>query len=159
MYLMQLKYKYFFGGDWNPYEKEAEVALKHLVEERSIKDPKKEKPNREILPKLDSWPDYVLAASKSAFWQGERDVCHNEAQKTVEIEDLWRDATETRSIGGFIKDVEADEVEKAMCYYLASLFHRFDPDNYVVDFRLYFTESTIAYYDNDSLSSLTPYLG
>ena len=156
---MQLKYKYFAGGDWNPFEKEAQEALERLTEERLIKDPEAQIPNKEILPTLHSWPDYVLASSKSVFWQGERDICHNEAQKTTEIEDLWREANETRSLGNFIKEVDADEVEKAIGYYLALLFHRFNPTNYVVDFRLYFTESNASYKDNGCLSSLEPFEG
>ena len=154
---MQLKFKYFFGGDWNPYEDEEKEAFMRLAYERKVKDPDKEMKDEKLLPNLDSWPDYVLAASKSAFWSFERAICEDDVQKAIDVESLWLDAKSARAVGDFLKEADAEEVEKAMCYYMATLFHRSNPTNYVVDFRLYLTEKAEVYAAPGGLETLTPY--
>ncbi len=56
---MQLKYRYFYGGDWNPFAKEADAAYVKLSEERKLADPGNNLPVEKVFPSLDSWPEYV----------------------------------------------------------------------------------------------------
>ncbi len=138
---MELKYRYFFGGEWNPFGKEVEGAYSKLTKERDIKDPKHEKPIQEIFPELDSWSDYVVAESKSTFWNMERNICKYENDCSQFIEDLWNKSLREHKVGEWLTQSEADDSEKAMCFYMASLNRRFNPRDNTVDFRLYFTQS------------------
>lgn len=137
---MQLKYKYYRGGEWNPFDKEAMEAYKKLSEERRLKDPSGTRRLDAVFPTLDSWPDYVLGASKSTFWQMERAVCRSEGDKSIEIEEMWHNAVSRGMVGEWLKKADADESEKGLCYYMASLYEKFNPNDKVVDFRLYFSE-------------------
>ena len=157
---MQLKYKFFYGGDWNPFKKEAEEAYIKLSEERKIADPANEQPTEKILPTLDSWPEYVIAESKSTFWMMERAIGKNPQSKVQEISDVWGEALAEKKVDGWLLTVEGDETEKAMCYYMKVLHMMFSPEDKTVDFRLYFSEGG----ESKSLNmeegfSLTPYEG
>ena len=138
---MHIKYKFFRGGDVNPFEKELNEAYSKITEEREMADPEKELPVGEIFPKLESWPDYVLAHSLFVFWQMERAVSKGGLDKAREIEDIWHDAKDSGSIGEWLRESEADDSEKAMCYYMASLYNQNNPNNRSVDFRLYISET------------------
>ena len=137
---MQVRYRFFQGGDWNPYEKERSAAYGKLTEERMVADPNKVEPIWEVFPKLGSWADYVIANSKSVFWLMERDISINEVDKAEEIEDIWDEAKSTGAVGEWLMKSEAEESEKAVCYYIAALHRRFDPNDPAVDFRLYISE-------------------
>ena len=137
---MHLKYKFFRGGEINPFLKEQEAAYSRITEEREIVDPNNELSVNEIFPKLESWPDYVLTNSLSVFWQMERAVSMAGINKADEIAEIWSEAKDKGSVGDWLKKSEADESEKAMCYYLASLYNQYNPDNKAVDFRLYISE-------------------
>ena len=138
---MELKYRYFFGGDWNPFGKEVDGFYDKLTQEREIKDPNHEKPIAKILPELDSWSDYVVAESKSTFWKMERNICKYENDAVQFIEDFWNKALREHRVGEWLKQSEADDSEKAICFYMATLHRRFNPHDNTVDFRLYFTQS------------------
>jgi hypothetical protein len=139
---MQLTYKFYFGGDFNPFEKEAEEAYGKLTEERETIDPEKVQPIEELFPTLDSWADYLIANSKSVFWQMERAICKNESAKSDEIEEFWEESKRSGNIGEWLKKSEANESTKAMCFYMASLHKAFDPIGNAVDFRYYISEGT-----------------
>lgn len=141
---MQQICHFFYGGDWNPFAKEAETAYKKLTEERRIADPSNEMPDGKVFPKLDSWPDYVIAESKSTFWKMERAISRNSEAKATEIETLWKEAQSQNKVDKWLESVEADEAEKAMCFYMRSLHELFAPNDKSVDFRLYITESGIV---------------
>lgn len=138
---MRIKYKFFFGGDKNPYGKELDEVYDKITQERLIADPQCEKFIQEIFPTLDSWPDFVLANSRSVFWLMERAINLSEDGKEEEIEEIWEEAERSHSIGDWLLAAEADDSEKAMCYYMASLHHQFDPEGFAVDFRLYISEN------------------
>lgn len=137
---MQLKYKFFRGGTKNPFEDEVRVSYDKITEEREITDPERKMSISTIFPRLDSWPDYVLALSKSTFWQMEKAICESKEGKDEEVERLWEEAEQERLVGEWLKEVEADESEKALCYFMASQYRQFNPDDNIVDFRLYFSE-------------------
>lgn len=157
---MQLKYKYFYGGDWNPYKKDAEAAYRRLSEERKIADPGNEQPTEKIFPTLDSWPDYVIAESKNTFWLMERAIGKNPQPKVQGIEDVWHEALTERKVDKWLLTVEGDETEKAMCYYMQVLHGMFSPNDRTVDFRLYFSEGGEGKRLNiEEGFTLTPYEG
>lgn len=137
---MQLTYRFYLGGDSNPYEEEERKAYGKLTEEREAVDPGKEKPIAVLFPQLDSWADYLIAHSKSVFWQMERAIRKGDPSKADEIEEIWDEAKSSGSVGEWLKVAEADEAEKAMCYYLSLLHREFDPKGFSVDFRYYITE-------------------
>lgn len=141
---MQLKYRFFFGGDRNPFEKTRAEAYARLTEERAIQDPEKTKPTDEVFPELDSWADYLIENSKSVFWQMERDICKNADSKADEIAELWKDAKSRGLIGSFLERSEADEASKAMCYYMAALHRQFSPNDITVDFRYYIAAGNVV---------------
>ena len=137
---MEMQFRFFYGGDWNPYETGVAESLRHITEERLAVDPNRERPLWEVLPTLRSFPDYVLSLSKSTFWRYERDLALDPVGNMVEIEDMWNDAVAKREVGDFILRVEAPEVEKAMCYWMACDYYRSAGDAGPVDFRLYFSQ-------------------
>ena len=137
---MQLTYKFYFGGDFNPFEKEVEEAYGKLTEEREAADPEKVQPIEALFPTLDSWADYLIANSKSVFWQMERAICKDESNKAGEIEAFWEEANRDGEVGEWLKMSEADESTKAICFYMASLHKAFDPIGNAVDFRYYISE-------------------
>ncbi|MBO6031748.1 MAG: hypothetical protein J6Q22_09765 [Prevotella sp.] len=137
---MQLKYKYFYGGDYNPYKKEAEEAYRKLTEERKIADPENMRPTEMVFPILDSWANYVIAESKSTFWQMERAIGLNSESKASEIETIWKEAVGERKVDKWIVSGDGDEAEKAICYYMKVVHGMFAPGDRTVDFRLYFSE-------------------
>ena len=137
---MQLKYKFYFGGEFNPYEKEVDEAYSKLTEERERVDPQKEQPIENVFPTLDSWADYLIANSKSIFWLMEKAISKNESSKADEIEEFWEESKRSGNVGEWLKKAEADESTKAMCFYMASLHKAFDPIGNMVDFRYYITE-------------------
>ena len=154
---MEMQFRFFYGGDWNPYESGLTEAMRHLTEERLAVDPNRETPMWEIFPKLRSYPDYVLALSKSTFWRYERDLALDPIGNMVQIEDMWNEAVSKGEIGTFIKDVEAPEVEKALCYWMACDYFRSAGDAGPVDFRLYFSQGQDI--GGASTISLEPYEG
>lgn len=155
---MQLTYKFYFGGDNNPFSKETDAAYEKLTEEREVADPEKEKPLSEVFPTLDSWADYLISNSKSVFWEMERAICKNESQKASEIEEYWEEAQRNGDVGEWLKKSEADESTKAMCFYMASLHRAFDPDDSAVDFRFYISEGMKPRSSHDGEGfSLEPY--
>ena len=133
---MQLKYRFYFGGNHNPFAKETDVAYARLTDERLAVDPEGNKAPREVFPTLDSWADYLVANSKSVFWQMERAVCKG-ADKESEIEEFWEEAKRDGRVGEWLKRAEADESEKALCLYMATLHRGFCPEDNTVDFRYY----------------------
>lgn len=137
---MQLTYKFYFGGDSNPFEREVEEAYGKLTAEREAKDPDRERPVEELFPLLDSWADYLIANSKSVFWLMEKAISRNATEKSGEIEEFWEGAKRRGSIGEWLRESEADESTKAMCFYMASLHRVFDPIGNGVDFRYYISE-------------------
>lgn len=139
---MQIKYKFYFGGDSNPYEKDRDEAYARLTEERERADPANEKPLRELFPQLDSWPDFLIANSKAVFWGMERGISRDQLAKSAEIELLWAEAKSEGRVGEWLKKSEADESTKAMCYFMEALRERFAPDDFTVDFRYYITEGS-----------------
>ena len=157
---MQLRYRFFRGGDRNPFQKEVDGVYDKITEERRNADPDGRKPLREVLPELDSWADYVVALSKSTFWQMERNVRRSRGETADKIEEFYRTAASERRLGDWLREAEADECEKALCYYIASQYYQFNPDDWVVDFRLYFTEGGRAMKGGDSNenSVLEPYM-
>lgn len=141
---MTLKYRYFFGGDYNPFRKERDDAYSKLTDEARLSDPDGERPVEELFPKLDSWPDYLIAESKNTFWKIERAINHGGQDASERVENLWRKAVSEGFLGDWLKSVEADEAEKAMSLYMYSLHKQFDPNDFTVDFRLYFSESHVS---------------
>ena len=155
---MQIRYKFYFGGDSNPFQKERDAVYDKITAERAEVDPNNEKSLSEVFPTLESWPDYVLSNSKSVFWQMERAIQQNELTKASEIEDLWNEAKSDGSVGEWLKLSEADESEKALCFYIASLYNQFNPNDNTVDFRLYISEGPDSdMEDTETRFSLTPY--
>ena len=154
---MQLQDRFYYGGEWNPHAKPAEDAFVRLSEERKSRDPNNERPLKEILPELDSWPDYLLAHSLSVFWLMEKAIAQNELAMSTEIEDLWNNLGNKKWYGEWLKEAEADEPSKAMCLYMAMLHERFAPDDFTVDFRLYLSEGMNP--KRGIVSSLEPYFG
>ena len=49
---MQLKYKFFYGGNRNPFSKEKEEAYRKLSEERKLADSGNTEPTEKIFPTL-----------------------------------------------------------------------------------------------------------
>lgn len=157
---MQLKYKFFYGGNHNPFKKEAEDAYRKLSEERKIADRGNVQPTEKVLPTLSSWPQYVIAESKSTFWQMERAVGINAEAKAEEVETVWKEALGERKVDRWILSAEGDETEKAMCYYIKTVHGMFAPGDKTVDFRLYFSEGGDGKRMNaDDGFTLTPYEG
>lgn len=157
---MQLKYRFFYGGSHNPFEKESETAYRKLSEERKVADGKNQEPVEKLFPRLESWPEYVIAESKSTFWQMERAIGMNPEEKATEIETIWKEALGRRKVDKWILTAKGDETEKAMCYYIKALHGMFAPNDRTVDFRLYFSEGREGRrIDEDSGFSLTPYEG
>lgn len=155
---MQLKYKFYFGGDNNPFTEEVDAAYEKLTDQRDSVDPMKEKPLDQVFPELDAWPDYLIANSKSVFWQMERDICKNEREKAVEIEEFWEEAKRNGDVGEWLKASEADESTKAMCFYMAALYKTFDTTGHMVDFRYYISEGRKPMTSHDGEGfSLEPY--
>ena len=155
---MQPRYKFFYGGDWNPFEKEAKEKYEKLTKERKIADPLNEKPLEEVFPKLDSWPDYVIAESKSTFWMMERAICMDEAETSSEIEEIWKAAKKNGDVDEWIVKVDGDEIEKAICHYMRVLHEMFSPNDKTVNFRLYFSEGGESERPNVKEGfTLTPY--
>lgn len=155
---MQLTYKFYLGGDANPFIEEAKAAYEKLTAERERADPGKEKPLEEVFPTLDSWADYLISNSKSVFWEMERAICKNESQKASEIEEFWEEAQRNGDVGEWLKKSEADESTKAMCFYMASLHRAFDPNDSTVDFRYYISEGMKPHNsDEGETFSLEPY--
>ena len=140
---MQIKYRFFFGGEQNPYEKEYEETYSRITEEREHIANDAEGEISEVFPKLQSWPNFVLVHSKFVFWKMEYDICKSGINKAEEILKLWEEAKLSGTIGKWLKELEEDENGKAMCYYMASLYNLFNPLDKSIDFRLYFTESPI----------------
>lgn len=137
---MQIRYKFFRGGDVNPFQEDMDEAYSKITTEREQVDPKKERSIGEVFPKLEAWPDYVLANSLYVFWQMERAISIGGIDKATEIADLWSEAKDSGSVGSWLRESEADDSVKAMCYYMASLYNQYDPNNKAVDFRLYISE-------------------
>ena len=137
---MQLRYKFFSGERANPFEAGAEEAYARLTEEREAADNGANRPLTEMLVKLASWPDFLMANSKSVFWQMERAVFLDEKDKSEEIDEFWQEGQRHGEVGEWLKAAEADESVKAMCYYLASLHYLFNGNDFSVDFRYYITE-------------------
>ena len=157
---MQLKYRYFYGGDWNPFKKESEDAYKKLSEERKIKDPNNEIPIEKVFPTLDTWATYVIAESKSTFWQMERAIGMHSDVKSGDVENIWKEAISQRKVDKWLMEVDGDESEKALCYYMKVMHGMFAPDDRTVNFRLYFSETGNGQRMNaDEGFSLTPYEG
>lgn len=157
---MQLKYRYFYGGDWNPFKKEVEEAYRKLSEERKIADPENRMPIDKVFPSLSSWPEYVISESKSTFWQMERAIGKHAEEKAQEIEGIWGEALSQKKVERWILEAQGDETEKAMCYYMKILHGMFSPKDKTVDFRLYFSEGGKAKrIDTDDGFTLTPYEG
>lgn len=157
---MQLKYRYFFGGDHNPFEKEVAETYRKLSEERKLADYDNKEPIGKVLPTLDSWPKYVIAESKSTFWQMERAISKNSEAQASGVEVIWKEALGQRKVDKWILLAEGDETEKAMCYYMKVLHEMFIPNDISVDFRLYFSESSIAKrIDTNDGVTLMPYEG
>lgn len=157
---MTLKYRYFYGGDYNPFLKERDTAYSTLTEEARLADPDGMRPTELLLPKMDSWPDFVIAESKCTFWKMERDI-HNGGEDAADrIENFWKEMLSTGGLGSWLKEVEADETEKALALYMATRFRQFNPTDRTVDFRLYFTESKdgISLEESEEFS-LNPYEG
>ena len=146
---MQLRYKFYFGGNYNPYEKEAEEAYAQLTKEREAADPQKNTPLERIFPMLDGWADYLISNSKSVFWQMEKAISHDEENKASEIEELWEEGNRNGEVGEWLKKAKAEESTKALCYYMASLHNMFDPIGNAVDFRYYITEGRKPMHSND----------
>lgn len=140
---MQLQFRFFGGGDFNPYEIDEQEAYKRLNEERKVRDPDKQEPTWEIFPTLDSYADYVIAHSKSVFWKYEKDLALDADGNALLIEDMWNDALRRREVGEFLLKVDGDESVKATCYYMAVDYNRVNPLDKSVDFRLYFTEKGV----------------
>ena len=138
---MTLKYRYFFGGGYNPFRKERDAVYARLTEEARLEDSEGARPIELLLPTLDSWPDYVIAESKNTFWEMERDVYKGGEDSAERVETLWKEALANGMIGDWLKKAEADEAEKAIALYMAILHRQFNPDDTTVDFRLYFSES------------------
>ena len=139
---MTLKYRYFFGGDYNPFRKERDSAYAKLTDEARLSDPEGERPTETLFPMLDSWPDYLIAESKNTFWEMERDIYKSGADSSDRIETFWNEAISNGSIGEWLKKAEADEAEKAIALYMATMHRQFNKEDNTVDFRLYFTESS-----------------
>ena len=157
---MQLKYKFYYGGNQNPFKQEAEDAYRKLSEERKIADGDNVEPTEKVFPTLASWPQYVIAESKSTFWQMERAIGMNAEAKAGEVETIWREAVGQRKVDRWILSAEGDETEKAMCYYIKVLHGMFAPNDRTVDFRLYFSEGGKAKrLDIDEGFTLSPYEG
>ena len=157
---MQLKYKFFYGGNRNPFLKEKEEAYRKLSEERKLADSGNAEPTEKIFPTLPSWPLYVIAESKSTFWQMERAIGLNADAKATEIEAVWHEAVGQKKVDKWILSAEGDETEKAMCYYIKVLHGMFSPTDRTVDFRLYFSEGWKAKrIDTNDGFTLTPYEG
>lgn len=144
---MEMSYKFYEGSDRNPYEKELLEARKALVDEAVLVMKQEAEAGEEgmpltlIMPTLEAWPDYVVARSKDAFWHGEKDFARDAVANAQVAEGLWREANANDEVGVFLKDIDADENSKALCYYLAMDYARKCPSDKVVDFRLYFTEA------------------
>ena len=137
---MQIRYKFYRGGEVNPFQKEYDEAYAKITDERERVDPNRERSIGELFPRLDSWPDYVLSNSLYVFWKMEHDICVSGMDKVAEIEEIWDEAKSSGSVGEWLKMAEAEETEKAMCFYMASLYNQYNPDNKAVDFRLYISE-------------------
>lgn len=138
---MQIQYKFYRGGDENPFQKEYDEAYSKITDEREQADPDKEQNVDALFPRLDSWPDYVLSNSLYVFWKMEHDISMSGIDKAGEIEEIWNEAKSSGNVGEWLKLSEAEESEKAMCFYMASLYHQYDPDSKSVDFRLYISET------------------
>lgn len=134
---MQIKYRYYKGGKENPFEAEVSKAYEQLTREREVADPSNEKGFEEICPRLSGWAEYVIANSKSVFWQMERALSQDEEAKSYEIGELWEEAKTNGCIGEWLKEAEGEEVIKAQCFYMAMLHRQFCPGDITVDFRYY----------------------
>ena len=157
---MQLKYKYFYGGDRNPFQKEVADSYRKLSEERKIANPENDQPLEKLFPSLDSWPLYVIAESKSTFWKMERAIGKYADSKAHEVENVWKDAIGQGKVDKWIISAEGDETEKAMCYYIKVQHGLFSPNDKTVDFRLYFSEGGEAKrLDTNDGFTLDPYEG
>lgn len=137
---MQLRYRFFGGGDFNPYESGELEAFNRLTKDRLSIDPQRLQPLEQSLEECDAWPDYVIAHSKAVFWKYERDISLEPTANGLEIEDFWKGAERNNKAFEFIWDMDAEEIEKAICYYMARDYARCNPGDKSVDFRLYFTE-------------------
>ena len=100
---MTLKYRYFFGGDYNPFRKERDSAYAKLTDEAQLADPEGERPTETLFPMLDSWPDYIIAESKNTFWEMERDIYKSGSDSSDRIETFWNEAISNGSIGEWLK--------------------------------------------------------
>ena len=138
---MTLKYRYFFGGEKNPFREERDKAYSRLTEEARLSDPAGERPLETLFPMLDTWPDYLISESKNTFWEMERDIYKGGEDSAEHIEKFWNEAVSSGSLGEWLKMVEADEAEKAIALYMATVHRQFNRNDNTVDFRLYFTES------------------
>lgn len=146
---MQLKYKYFAGGRWNPYAKEEKETYKKITEERRIADPMNEMPIDKVFPTLDSWAEYVIATSLSTFWKLEKEIGTCDEGKEEEIESIWKAALTNRQVPQWLLEVSGEEIEKAMCFYIMHLYKAFNPTDISVEFKLYFSEGhTAKHLDN-----------
>ena len=152
---MQMRYRYYNGGEYNEYAKEANKAYAKLVEERLLTDPERRRSAIVAMPQCDGWAEYVQAISKAVFWQYERDVSIGGLALAERIERMWNEAIEKHLIGKFLMESDAEDVEKALCYYMASDFYRCHPNDEVVDFRLYFYSGMGK--GEDERFSLEPY--
>ena len=141
---MTLRYRYFFGGEYNPFCKERDAAYAKLTDEARLADPSGERRLDILFPQLDSWPDYLIAESKNTFWEMERAINHGGEDAAERIETFWNKAVSDGMIGGWLKDVEEDDSEKAMALYMYAMHRQFDPNDFTVDFRLYFSESNAS---------------
>jgi hypothetical protein len=155
---MTIKYRYYFGGEYNPYQRELEEVYRRLTEERVIVDPQNERALKEVLPTLDSWADFVLSKSKATFWVMEWDIRRGGEYKEEEVYDVWVTAVQEGLVGEWLKEAEAEESAKAVCYYMSLQYERFCPGDYTVDFRLYLSESGKAE-GREEVISLEPYVG
>lgn len=142
---MDLNFRYYTGGEYNPYANELRKAQKALVAEAVVEmrreGRKSERSLDELMPTLYAWPDYVVARSKDVFWRGERDLSIDREASERAVEALWKEAGERNEIGRFLKETEAPEGAKAQCYYMAMDYMRKSPHDKSVDFRLYLSEA------------------
>ena len=138
---MTLKYRYFMGGEYNPFREDRDRTYSRLTDEARLTDPDGERELEVLFPKLDSWPDFLIAESKNTFWEMEHDIFNSGEDISERVEMLWRDSVTNGRIGEWLKKAEADESDKAMALYMATQHQQFDQNDFTVDFRLYFTES------------------
>lgn len=137
---MELKYRFYNGGEKNPYLEGEGAAYKVLTAEIGSAGGVGEKGFGAIAPKMDGWARYVIAKSKRVFWDMERDLRYGGGDTEAAVEEFWNDRGKSYRLGEWLKQVEVEDAERAMGLYMAWLYRRMNPMDVGVDFRLYFTE-------------------